>query len=306
MDTEGSDALISMIVTTMGRDKELARLLDSLLNQNDLNIEIIIVDQNSDERLAPIVAAFESKLPLQRIKTSIRGATRGRNLGVSHSKGEWLFFPDDDSWYDPDFVARLRGFIRTEPADIYSGRAVDANGKEIMVPVLPEDAEITRENVWNVMIEWTVALRAETFCAAGGFDEHVGVGAGTIWASGEIQDLVLRCLENGARGLYRRALYGRHPELDLTLSDEAQIRKMYGYSVGYGFIMHRHGFGWPRMIMPILRPLAGTLLYALTGRASRAKRSLHILQGRIAGWRSWKGQPVVSENLRPASKESLA
>ena len=300
MNAEGLDALISMVVTTMGRDKELTRLLDSLLAQNDANIEVIIVDQNSDERLAPIVANFVDKLPVRRIKTEIRGATRGRNLGVSHSEGEWLFFPDDDSWYDADFVKRLREFIRTEPADIYSGRAVDADGKEIMVPMLPADAEITRENVWNVMIEWTVALRTGTFRAVGGFDEHVGVGAGTIWASGEIQDLVLRCLEHGARGLYRRALYGHHPELDLTLSEEAQIRKMYGYSVGYGFIMHRHGFGLRSMVIPVLRPLAGLFLYTLTGKMSRAKRSLRILQGRIIGWRSWRGQPVVSENLLPA------
>lgn len=290
--------LISMVASTLGRDTEISLLLESLAKQNDAHFELIIVDQNSDDRLLPIIEPFKTAFPIKHIKTDLRGVDRGRNLGVSHARGDWLFFPDDDSWFPADFLKKLRNLIATDPAEIYAGRALNADGKEIMVNFLQHDAEITRENVWQVMIEWTIVVRADVFRAAGGFDENLGVGAGTIWGSGEAQDLVLRCLANGARGLFRRELWGYHPEHNESQTTEAAIQKMYAYGVGYGFVMRRHGFTFSDMLPSILRPVIGMILYSLTGKGGMAARSRRILQGRLDGWRSWNGQPVATNQLK--------
>lgn len=280
--------LISMIVSTLGRDVEMRRLLDTLSAQDDDRFELIVVDQNADDRLAPILADYQERFPIHHIRSAERGVNRGRNLGAKHAAGEWLFFPDDDSWYPADFLKTLRHLIETEPADIYTGRSLNKDGKEIMVSFIAEDAKISRQNVWNVMIEWTIVLRTETFRKAGGFDNELGVGSGTVWNSGEAQDLVLRCLSQGAKGYFRRALYGFHPEEKPSADPEAHIAKMHGYSRGKGFVMRRHGYSFLEFLPELLRPAAGFLVYTATLKPILARRSLAMLKGRLYGWRNFK------------------
>ena len=288
MPMNGQTALISMVASTLGRSNELVHLLDSLLAQNDDNFELIIVDQNPDDRLEPILAPYLAKLKLTHIKTALRGLDRGRNLGAAHARGDWILFPDDDSWYPPDFLKTLRGLIASEPADIYSGRALNSDGKEIMVQFEQEDATISRANIWNVLIEWVIILRMQTYRDAGGFDDNLGVGSGTPWNSGEGQDLVLKCLDNGARGLFRRSLYGFHPEHKESQTTPASIAKMRAYGLGKGFVMRRHKFALSEFLWELLRPLAGMMIYTLSGKPGMARRSMAIFHGRLTGWRDFK------------------
>lgn len=283
-----SPALISMIASTLGRDVEMRLLLDTLSAQEDDRFELIVVDQNADDRLVPILSEYRGRFPIQHIRSSEKGLDRGRNLGARHATGDWLLFPDDDSWYPADFLKTLRHLIATEPADIYSGRSLNKDGKEIMVSFLPEDAVISRANIWHVLIEWVIVFRAEAYRKAGGFDDDLGAGSGTPWNSGEGQDLVLRCLSQGAKGLFRRALYGFHPEEQPNANPEAHIAKMHGYSRGKGFVMRRHGYSFIEFLPELLRPAAGFLVYTVTGKPTLARRSRAILKGRLYGWRNFK------------------
>ncbi|MCD2176247.1 glycosyltransferase family 2 protein [Rhizobium sp. C1] len=280
--------LISMVASTLGRDQEMRLLLDTLSAQNDDGFELIVVDQNQDDRLVPILAAYEGRFPIRHVRSLEKGLDRGRNLGARHAAGDWLLFPDDDSWYPPEFLKTLRRLIATEPADIYSGRSLNRDGKEIMVSFVAEDAEISRRNIWHVLIEWVIVFRTETFRKAGGFDEDLGAGSGTPWNSGEGQDLVLRCLSQGAKGLFRRALYGFHPEEQPNTNPDAHISKMHGYSRGKGFVMRRHGYSLLEFLPELLRPAAGIVVYTATGKQTLARRSRAILSGRLYGWRNFK------------------
>ncbi|HWU63293.1 MAG TPA: glycosyltransferase family A protein [Ensifer sp.] len=281
-------ALISMVVSTLGRDVEMRLLLDTLSAQDDGGFELIVVDQNADDRLVPILSPYEGRFPIRHIKSDQKGVNRGRNLGASQATGEWLFFPDDDSWYPADFLKTLRHLMATEPADIYTGRSLNKDGKEIMVSYIGEDAEITRGNIWHVMIEWTIVVRAETFRKVGGFDEDIGAGAQSPFQSGEAQDLVLRCLSQGAKGLFRRAFYGFHPEEQPNANPEVHIAKMRGYSRGKGFVMRRHGYSFVQFLPELLRPAAGFFVYTASLKPTLARRSLAILTGRLYGWRNFK------------------
>ena len=280
--------LISLIASTLGRDAEMRLLLDTLSRQNDDRFELIVVDQNEDDRLVPVLAAYEGRFPIRHIRSNQKGLDRGRNLGARHATGDWLMFPDDDSWYPDDFLKTLRRLIETEPADIYSGRSLNKDGKEIMVSFVGEDAVISRQNIWHVLIEWVIVFRAETYRNAGGFDEDLGAGSGTPWNSGEGQDLVLRCLRQGAKGYFRRALYGYHPEEQPNANADAHIAKMYGYSRGKGFVMRRHGYSFLEFLPELLRPAAGFVVYTLTGKTTLARRSMAMLRGRLFGWQHFK------------------
>ena len=97
----------SLIVATLGRSREIGELLESLLAQGRDDLEVIIVDQNADDRVAPILAPYASRLRLTHLRSSIRNANHARNLGLRAAQGEIVTFPDDDCLW-PRWCARYR------------------------------------------------------------------------------------------------------------------------------------------------------------------------------------------------------
>lgn len=76
-DTESSERTpeFSLIVTTKDRTRELADLLQSLDRQRFRSFELIVSDQNADDRLLPVLAPFRQQFPLRHIR-SAGGASR--------------------------------------------------------------------------------------------------------------------------------------------------------------------------------------------------------------------------------------
>src|SRR5215471_11995015 len=91
--------MVSLIVATRGRVNELDRLLQSLDAQSYRGFEVILVDQNQDNRLDAVLQKH-SDLLIQRRACSV-GASRARNEGLRVAKGTIIGFPDDDCWYSP-------------------------------------------------------------------------------------------------------------------------------------------------------------------------------------------------------------
>ncbi len=90
----------SLIVATIARTDELRRLLVSLTQQEFSDYEVILVDQNEDDRIQNVIVEFTDRLTLIRI-SSPKGASRARNSGLPKASGEIIAFPDDDCWYSP-------------------------------------------------------------------------------------------------------------------------------------------------------------------------------------------------------------
>ena len=95
-----TSARVSLVVSTVNRAEEIARLMDSLLGQEFKDFEILVVDQNSDDRIVPLLERYHSQLKISRIATPGRhGISSGRNDGWRQARGDVVVFPDDDCWY---------------------------------------------------------------------------------------------------------------------------------------------------------------------------------------------------------------
>ncbi|KQS64737.1 hypothetical protein ASG39_12520 [Rhizobium sp. Leaf371] len=276
----------SLVVATLGRVEEIERLLVSLVAQQRRDLEVLFVDQNGDERLAPLLARFSSDIDIVHIRSTETGVCRARNRGATAARGAWLMFPDDDCWYPIDFFRSLDTLIASVPADIYSGRPTDEDGRTIMGRFAGDSVTLTRDTVWDTLMEWIVVVRRPVFERAGGFDMALGPGSGTIWGAHEIQDMVLKCLETGATGRYFPTLNAHHPEDhgDRRTLDHAQ--KMYRYGAGLGYVLRRHGYAMRRVLPELLRPLAGIVVHGLKRDWAMARRSRHLFLGRLQGWRT--------------------
>ncbi|MDX3928565.1 MAG: glycosyltransferase family A protein [Shinella sp.] len=287
---EYPDILISMVVATLGRSAELDPLLSSLVSQKRRDFEVIVVDQNPDDRLVPVLASVRDAFEIVHIRTSVPGVCRARNLGAMQARGEWLMFPDDDCWYPDDFLKRLDILRQRKKADFYCGRAVNEAGLTIMGNFEPLPTLIGRTNVWTTLIEWMLLVRRSAFVRAGGFDEKIGPGAGTPWGAYEVQDLALKLLGQGQTGYYDPSIVGHHPDDVEDKTTPGHIAKMRAYSAGLGYVMRKHGYRFREYLPRLLRPMAGIVVYGFTGRPGMARRSGNILLGRWFGWRS--SQPL--------------
>jgi len=98
--------LISVIIPTLNRTGMLAQAIQSVVNQTYPNIEIIVVDDFSDEEVE--YKWRNSFIPTRLIRNDNRmGGASSRNIGVASSKGEYICFLDDDDTYDESKLSFL-------------------------------------------------------------------------------------------------------------------------------------------------------------------------------------------------------
>lgn len=284
MPPESSDIVLSLIVATLGRTQEVERLFSSLAAQTIQNFEVIVVDQNNDDRLGAIVSDWSDKLPIIWKRAERRGVCRARNLGAAHARGQWLLFPDDDCWYPSDFISRFDQ-LQAAGNDFFSGRPTDVDGNTIMGTFEETPTVVDRKTVWTTLIEWALIIRRSAFEDVGGFDEAIGPGANTHWGAYEAQDIALRLMAAGYRGYYDPTLVGHHPQDLSDRTSPANVAKIRTYSMGMGYVMRKHGYSARYFLPRLMRPLMGIALYTLSCKWGMAKRSLAIFSGRLFGWR---------------------
>lgn len=273
----------SLVVSTLGRCETILALLASLQAQSFQDFEVIIIDQNDDDRLEAALADSRSSLNLRHIRTpGERGLSRGRNRGWRAATGDLVLFPDDDCWYPADFLSRIAASMASPDIDVLAGRAADEDGRSINGRYATTRQEITRANIWTTQIEWVVTFRRAVLEQVGGYDEDIGVGASSAWQSGEGQDIMLRVLAAGFRCVFDPSIVGHHAELNVTEPDRAMCDKGRQYGRGMGHVLRKHRFGLLSKMNWLMRPLAGAILY-LPRNARRSHYYASVCIGRVEG-----------------------
>lgn len=272
----------SLVLATVGRTDDLGRFLASLRNQTHRDFELIVVDQNPDERLAPILASYGLEFPILHLRSEARGASRARNLGLQHIGGEVVAFPDDDCIYPPDVLTKSARLLADHPEwDGLTGRSVDEDGRTSMGRFDARPGRLDRISAWLRGIEYTIFLRAA--CVEGTrFDEELGVGSGTPWGAGEGTDLLLRLLERGASLEYEPDVVVLHPWRTPPY-DERAMRRAYSYGCGMGRTLKKHRMPLWFKAKWLLRPLGGAVLSLPQRKLPQAMYRWNTFRGRLRG-----------------------
>ena len=99
------EKLVSAIITTHNRKELLKRAIESVLSQTYAHIELIVVDDASDDGTSEICK--DSRIHYIFIpKGESRGGNYARNLGVKSSRGEYCAFLDDDDFWLPEKIEK--------------------------------------------------------------------------------------------------------------------------------------------------------------------------------------------------------
>jgi glycosyltransferase involved in cell wall biosynthesis len=97
---------VTIIVPTRGRLHLLARCLKSILIQELDNLEILVVDDNTDSKLSTDTQLLINSLEDERIKwlknNSVHGPAGSRNIALNEARGDFIAFLDSDDFFLPD------------------------------------------------------------------------------------------------------------------------------------------------------------------------------------------------------------
>ena len=91
-----NDNLVSIVIPVYNSEKYLEECLDSILNQTYENIEIIAIDDGSEDSSLDILKKYSDKIHI--FSQENQGLASSLNLGISKLKGSWL------KWFSPDDV----------------------------------------------------------------------------------------------------------------------------------------------------------------------------------------------------------
>jgi glycosyltransferase involved in cell wall biosynthesis len=202
---------LSIVIPTYRRSEKLPQLLESLVGQTFRAREILIIDQNPEQKAPQWFDEFATRLPLRIEFLQEPNASSARNLGFKLSTGDVVLFVDDDLVAGASFCEMAMQRLRQFPKEV-----------RCLCPVIKVDGRITGMELIDKgssgpvaelvklrnYITAAVFFERQYFEQTGGFDELLFRFARTA----EDQELFLRMLRKGMDIWLDQTLFIDHDE----------------------------------------------------------------------------------------------
>ncbi len=215
--------LVSVIMPVYNGEKYLAEAIESILAQTFTDLELLVVDDASQDSSLEIIRAYQecdSRIRSFHLEQNV-GVSGVRNWGIVEARGDYITMMDCDDISLPERLEKQVGYLRANPEiDLVGicGRAVDEDLQPLFEVNLPQQHSLIVLDIFIGvgLIFSTVLMRRELLGAAGGYEP----GRRT----GEERELVLRLLSDSKVKLANLSdqllIYRRH---DVSLSHDQDI-----------------------------------------------------------------------------------
>ncbi|MEQ9095625.1 MAG: glycosyltransferase family A protein [Phycisphaerales bacterium] len=215
--------LTSFIIPCYNHGRFVDDAVRSCMLQIDAEVEVIVVDDGSDDGATPQACDALADDDVRVIRQPNAGLPAARNAGAKLARGEHLVFLDADDWVEIDFVTRLRGHMELlrelkqadEVSHVYCQERLTDLGNNVVWRVPEWDPILLMVTNLHPV---TCLIRRDRFEAVGGFDETMTEGY-------EDWDLWLRFAERGWRGeRWPEPLFNWRRHSHQTMIDDAVAR----------------------------------------------------------------------------------
>jgi glycosyltransferase involved in cell wall biosynthesis len=113
---------ISVVVPVRNEAASIQQLIEDLMSQTRLPAEIVITDGGSTDETPDIVERLiAAGAPAKLLREPHALPGRGRNVGVSNSRGDWIAFIDGGIRPEPDWLEKLAEAAARNAADVVFG-----------------------------------------------------------------------------------------------------------------------------------------------------------------------------------------
>lgn len=110
--------MISVIVPVYKVEKYLRRCVNSLLNQDYDDYEIILVDDGSPDGCPQICDEYANDERIRVIHKENGGLSDARNVGTNEAQGDYIIYVDSDDYVDKNHISSLWKALKENNADI--------------------------------------------------------------------------------------------------------------------------------------------------------------------------------------------
>lgn len=220
---EPFSGMLSVLIPTYNAARYLSKTIDSVLAENREALEIIVVDDGSEDGSVEVASQYGP--PVRCIRRPHGGLAVTRNAAVAAARGEFLLHLDGDDLVVPGSIAlRMAAFVNDPTLDIAVGQLACFFSPELdmmtrsrlRLPQEPQQGHLPGASI----------IRADAFRQYGGFDESISTAADLDW--------FVRAKDAGARLCYlsevvvQRRIHGANMSLtmkDASIQDRLKLVK---------------------------------------------------------------------------------
>lgn len=125
---------LSVIIPVYNSEKYLEKCLNSVLNQNYKDLEVIIINDGSPDNSEKIIKDFQKKYSnIIYIKQENAGQAHSRNVGIKESTGSLITFVDSDDYILPNMYSKMIAKMVEEKSDmVICDMYLEKNGTKIV------------------------------------------------------------------------------------------------------------------------------------------------------------------------------
>lgn len=124
------EPLVSIIIVNFNRKKMLKNCINSVLQSDYPNLEVIVVDNNSSDGSCEMLKEEFSKVRLLEERKNI-GYAAGNNLGIFHARGEFIVLLNNDTIVCNSWLTELLIKAKSHPEHFYQPKILFINSKRI-------------------------------------------------------------------------------------------------------------------------------------------------------------------------------
>jgi glycosyltransferase involved in cell wall biosynthesis len=178
-----TNALVSVVVPVYNGERFLAEAIESSLAQDYRPIEVIVVDDGSNDRTGEIARSFEG---VRYLFQNNQGLAAARNAGIAAARGEFIALLDADDLMLPNKLVAQAQYLSDHP----KVGCVLCRQKILLEPGTPEPAWLKPDRVFGDpggVPPGSALIRRSAIERGGGFDPAYRLAVGIEWL-GRLRD----------------------------------------------------------------------------------------------------------------------
>lgn len=227
----------ALVIPTLGDNKLLSSIFDSITRFVNDPVDIIIVRQTNHGPLPENLEVLQRVHDVRCYDVNFRGLSLAKNFAIDHCTRKHIVFLDDDAEMLPETFSVLKRIIgKTEFVGCF-GKTIDKAGNDTVSKFSTESAELSLDNYLGRIIECPSIFLTATV-AQYRFDEKMG--AGQFHGAEEGHDLVLRMLKAGEKLFYTPELAVYHPNKTVEFDTPQALRRAFHYRAGFAYLCAKH------------------------------------------------------------------
>jgi glycosyltransferase involved in cell wall biosynthesis len=238
------EPLVSVIIPCYNQGRFLADAIDSALSQTWPHVEVVVVDDGSEDNTPEIAARYPD---VQYFRLSRGGVSAARNHGLGASRGSHVIFLDADDCLKPEAAAVGLHELAADPTLAFvSGRCtlIGFDGTPVASATDPVIERDHYDELLRNCYIWTnaaVMYRRIALTTIGGFDPSLSASAD--------HDLYLRLARRFLVGSHGHVVaeYRRHGsnmtrDAGRSLRDRMKVLRRQRHVLGAGFTRYREAY----------------------------------------------------------------